>query len=152
MRCGNQPRVCSSYLLLISNGALIREGASFTRKVIMSAVPAIYLGQLVSKEHFRTFIYAPDGAQKLVESWEEFEQHMASGLWFDTLEKAKLSIAVEPEPEVQKPKRVRNKSVPVTTLELKEEPFIEEEMIPVPAEDLAFEVKPEDDFLPKASK
>jgi len=117
----------------------------------MKGVPALYLGQLVSKEHFRVFIYAPDGAQKLVESWEEFEKHMASGIWFDTAEKAALALAVEPEPEVQKPKRVRNKPVPVTTLELKEEPVIEEDE-PQAAEDLAFEVKPEDDFLPKASK
>ena len=118
----------------------------------MSAVPALYLGQLVSKEHFRTFIYAPDGNQKLVEGWEEFERHMASGLWFDTKEKALAVVAVEPEPEAVKPKRVRNKPVSVTTLELKEESLIEEELIHVPAEDVAFEVNPEDDFLPKASK
>ena len=118
---------------------------------MMSVVPAIYKSRMVSKEHFRVFIYAPDGSKKLVESWEEFERHMATGIWFDSKKSAAASIAVEPEPEVQKPKRVRNKPVAVTTLELKEEPIIEEELIPVGKEDLAFEVK-DDDFLPKASK
>lgn len=49
----------------------------------MEGIPATYLGRIVSKEHFRVFIYSATGARKLVESWDEFEAHMETGLWFD---------------------------------------------------------------------
>lgn len=90
----------------------------------MKGVPAVYLGQIVDKEHFRAFIYGADGARKLVESWDDFEKHMATGIWFSTQEDAANRVPVEA------PKRVRNKPVSVMTLELKEE-------------------VPDDDFLPK---
>jgi len=48
----------------------------------MEGIPANYLGRIVSKLNFRAFIYAQDGSQKLVNSWDEFEQHMETGLWF----------------------------------------------------------------------
>jgi hypothetical protein len=48
----------------------------------MEGAPAKYLGRIVSKENFRVFIYAPDGSQKLVNSWAEYEKHMETGLWF----------------------------------------------------------------------
>lgn len=112
----------------------------------MKGVPAIYLGQIVDKKHFRTFIYSMDGSKKLVESWDEYERHMETGLWFAMQEDAKSRIPVA------KPKRVRNKPVPVMTLELKEEPLIEEELIPVAPETATVDVKKDDDFLPKARK
>jgi len=40
-----------------------------------------YNGNKVSKEGFRTYIYTKNLEQKLVESWEEFESHVATGLW-----------------------------------------------------------------------
>lgn len=98
----------------------------------MKGVPAIYLGQIVDKQFFRTFVYSMDGSKKLVESWDEYERHMESGLWFSTQEDAKSRIPVE------KPKRVRNKPA-AKPQELDDEPFIEEELIK------------DDDFLPKAS-
>ena len=127
---------------------------AFTRMVSMKDAPAIYLGQIVSKNNFRVFIYAPDGSQKLVESWDSYEKHMESGLWFATREDAQESVS---PPE--KPKRVRkpaSKAVGETTLELKEElALIEEDFIdldePAPAQDLAFEVT-NDDFLPKKAR
>lgn len=91
----------------------------------MEGVPAVYLGRMVSKEHFRAFVYSMDGSQKLVESWDDYEQHMESGLWFSTKEDATARIPAE------KPKRSR-KAVTETKLELKEEPI-------------------DDDFLPKDS-
>ncbi len=97
----------------------------------MEGTPAIYLGRIVSKKNFRTFIFAPGGHQKLVESWDEFEASMQSGLWFATREE----IA---EPSKPKPRaRVRK---PVPFPEIKED-------APVDEESMAFEVK--DDFLPK---
>jgi hypothetical protein len=41
-----------------------------------------YLGRLVSKEGFRAFIYGRDNLQKCVNSWDEFENQLATGLWF----------------------------------------------------------------------
>ncbi len=115
----------------------------------MKDVTAIYLGKIVSKKNFRAYIYAPDGSQKLVESWDSYEKHMETGLWFATKEDAELSkISSEPE----KPKARSRKPVSVKTLELKEEQPIEDDLVdrdePVGAQDLAFEVT-NDDFLPK---
>ena len=115
----------------------------------MKGAPATYKGRMISKEHFRVFIYSPDGTKKLIESWDEFEKHMETGLWFANRKDAEKPV--EPKVEEEKPKRVRNKPVATTTLELKEEPLIEEELIPVGKEDLVFEVK-DDGFLPKEKK
>lgn len=93
----------------------------------MEGKPAIYLGRIVSKEDFRVFIYSPEGTQKLVESWNEYEASMQSGLWFATREEAQSSI-LEKEIEEQK-KRTR----------INKPKKIEEEAV--------IEVK--DDFLPK---
>ena len=41
-----------------------------------------YLGKTIPSKHFRTFIYNSKNEQKLVESWDEFCEHMATGLWF----------------------------------------------------------------------
>lgn len=109
----------------------------------MKGTPAIYLGRIVDKKHFRAFIHAPDGAKRLAESWEEYEANMQSGLWFATPEDAKASL------EVVKPKAKRasrNKKVEFTKPEVQEEPIDDEEE-DAPEEDLAFEVT--DDFLPK---
>lgn len=101
----------------------------------MKGVPAIYLGQIVDKKYFRTFVYSMDGSKKLVESWDEYEQHMESGLWFSTQEDAKARVPVE------KQKRVRNKPMPVITLELKDEK--------ASSMNLSDHVVKDDDFLPK---
>lgn len=69
----------------------------------MKGTPAIYLGRIVPKENFRAFIYAMDGSKRLVESWDEFEANMQSGLWFATAEDAKARIPVAEE----KPKAAR---------------------------------------------
>lgn len=61
----------------------------------MMGTPAVYLGNIVNKEHFRTFVYAMNGAKKLVESWDEYEKHMESGLWFSTQEDAIKRVPVE---------------------------------------------------------
>ena len=132
----------------------------------MQGSPATYLGKIVSKEHFRVFIYSATGQSKLVESWDEYEKHMASGLWFPTREEIK---AKEEEPE-EKPKAKRSRKVVVkqdepielqdvqpsnveileSSVELVEEPVQEESFS---HEDLAFEVTPQsDDFLSDAGK
>lgn len=47
-----------------------------------------YQGRMVLKKGFRAFIYGYDDKSKLVNSWEEFQKHMESGEWFDTIQKA----------------------------------------------------------------
>ena len=108
----------------------------------MEGKPAIYLGRLVSKVNFRAFIYSADGSQRLVESWEEFEANMQSGVWFATLEDAKSSIA-----QVEKPKRKPKNASPKKADVVIEEATEEDEAEDAPPNDLAFEVT--DDFLPK---
>ena len=56
----------------------------FIRGLRMKGTPAIYLDRIVEKKHFRAFIYGADGEKKLVESWDEFEAAMQSGIWFAT--------------------------------------------------------------------
>jgi hypothetical protein len=48
----------------------------------MDGVTAVYLGRIVSKEHFRVYIYSTEGKRKLINSWKDFENHMQTGLWF----------------------------------------------------------------------
>lgn len=92
----------------------------------MKGTPAIYLGRIVDKAHFRTKVYGPNGEKKLVESWDAFEAAMQSGVWFATMEDAKESVAApieeveqsdgildevkdEPKPETKaKPKQKSN--------------------------------------------
>lgn len=62
---------------------------------------AVYKGRVIPKEHFRVYIYAVDGEKKLVESWDEFEAHIGTGIWFADEQDAKTRIPVE------KPKRVK---------------------------------------------
>ncbi len=55
-----------------------------------------YLGRMVAEEGFRAFIYAIDNRQKLVNSWKEFEAHMASGEWFPSKEDAVIATIPKP--------------------------------------------------------
>ena len=72
----------------------------------MNNSPAFYLGKIVSKDNFRVFIYAPDGSQKLVESWSDYENHMQTGLWFALKENA-VAVQAKMRELEEKPKRAR---------------------------------------------
>lgn len=50
--------------------------------------PAIYLGKVVSKSHFRVFVYSQSHNEKLVESWVDYEKAINSGEWFETKDEA----------------------------------------------------------------
>lgn len=79
----------------------------------MKGTPAVYLGRIVDKNHFRTFVYGPNGEQKLVESWEAYEAAMQSGVWFAEkipaenensampIEKPKLEAKAKPKPKAK---------------------------------------------------
>lgn len=57
----------------------------------MELETVMYLGREVPKEGFRVFVYGRNDTQQLIESWEYYEQAMASGIWFDS----KASVAFE---------------------------------------------------------
>ena len=65
----------------------------------MKGTPAVYLGRIVDKKHFRAWIYGADGERRMVESWDAFEAAMQSGIWFAKLE----DIQAKPKPKA-KPK------------------------------------------------
>lgn len=46
----------------------------------------VYDNRTIQKEGFRAFIYSTNNISKLVNSWEEFERHMESGVWFTNKE------------------------------------------------------------------
>lgn len=47
-----------------------------------------YMGKWFNKKTFRTFVYNHTGAQKLAENYEQYEDLITSGLWFDTKQAA----------------------------------------------------------------
>jgi hypothetical protein len=64
-----------------------------------------YLGREVIKAGFRAFIYKHD-LKKLVNSFEEYEAHKATGEWFDSEEDARF----KPSPIVKDTESFMNKS------------------------------------------
>lgn len=115
----------------------------------MKGTPAIYQGRIVEKKNFRAFIYAPDGSQRLVESWDEFEANMQSGVWFATAEdaKASISLAIEEKPKPrQRASRAKKVEFNAPAF-LDDAPNDEDEPEEAIPDDAAFEVT--DDFLPK---
>jgi hypothetical protein len=54
----------------------------------MQGTQVVYNGRSIAKDGFRAFIYAADGITKLVNSWEEYIEHIASGTWFSNPEEA----------------------------------------------------------------
>ncbi len=55
----------------------------------MEGSSVLYQGRPIAKEGFRAFIYGAQGRKKLVNSWDEFESHIASGVWFSTKDEVK---------------------------------------------------------------
>lgn len=109
----------------------------------MEGTPAIYLGRIVDKKYFRAFIYGANGQKRLVESWDEFEANMQSGIWFATVEDAIASktVAIEEEvkPVKRQPRKPKEKAAPV------EEVNDSDDVLP--DDGSVFEVT--DDFLPQ---
>lgn len=69
----------------------------------MQGTQVVYLGRSIAKEGFRAFVYGSNGRRKLVNSWDEFEICMASGIWFDSLEHiVEPEAPKEAEPVVEK--------------------------------------------------
>lgn len=71
----------------------------------MSDEFVLYDGRMVSKENFRVFVYGLEGAQKVVNSWLEYEAAMASGLWFPSKDEVAAMIDKKQPQEQVKNKR-----------------------------------------------
>lgn len=54
-------------------------------------IQVLYNDKWVDKEHFRAFVYR-ENEQRLAKSYKEFEDMLASGLWFDTKEKSMEAV------------------------------------------------------------
>jgi hypothetical protein len=80
--------------------------------VTMEGTPAVYLGRIVSKENFRVFIYGQKGLKKCVNSWDEYERHMQTGLWFASIEEVSSPVdePVTPVEPICVPYKNNNKS------------------------------------------
>jgi hypothetical protein len=65
----------------------------------MQGTQVVYLGRSIAKEGFRAFVYGAKDSKKLVNSWDEFEAHMATGIWF-----ASKDDVIEPKPVIEEEK------------------------------------------------
>lgn len=96
----------------------------------MDGETAVYLGRIVDKKHFRAYVYSSIGDTRLVESWDDFESLMKTGLWFASPYEGKPQDLHEDKDFVIPKANKVQRDLPKKT-----------------SKDLAFEVK--DDFLPR---
>lgn len=61
----------------------------------------IYNGKRIFKHQFRAFIYGVEGQSKLVNSWDEYEANLSSGVWF-----ASIDAIPKAKPQRKKPVKV----------------------------------------------
>lgn len=54
----------------------------------------IYLGRYVNREHFRAWVYDANGDQKLADDFNEFEDLLATGLWFAEKQEAQPKVEI----------------------------------------------------------
>lgn len=107
-----------------------------------------YLGRIIPTLGFRAFVYALDGAKKLVEGWDAYQEHMSSGLWLASLEDVASKI-LECDSQSRRAKKGAPKDLEPKTLP--EDKIAANDAMPdAKSNDLAFEVK-NDGFLPKES-
>lgn len=63
----------------------------------MTGPTVIYDNRVIPKAGFRAFIYGANGETKLVNSWEEFEAYVQTGVWFPNMEA--LNAATDKKPK-----------------------------------------------------
>lgn len=67
-----------------------------------------YQKRWVPKENFRVFIYDVNENKRLVNSYDEYETQMASGVWFASVQDVKKLKEVEKENVAPKVAKVNN--------------------------------------------
>lgn len=77
-----------------------------------------YQGKMIDKRVFRAFIYSADGAKKLVKSYDDYVEHMQTGIWFDepqSITETPADVAEEtPKKRASNGKRTRVRSTVVS--------------------------------------
>ena len=76
----------------------IHKGIKFAnqnRNVILGQFQ--YLGRWVNKDQFRAYVYNSKGDQKLANSYNEFQEDIASGLWFASKPEGLSEVPVSKE-------------------------------------------------------
>lgn len=48
----------------------------------MEGETVVYQGRIVPKSGFRVFIYDIDGNEKLVNTWDEYQDNISTGIWY----------------------------------------------------------------------
>ena len=66
-------------------------------------VQVFYNNRWVDKEHFRAFVYNANKEQRLAKSYKEYEDLIASGLWFSNKENN-----VVPLPKISKARKPKD--------------------------------------------
>jgi len=104
-----------------------------------------YLGRMVPRPSFRAYVYAQDGSSKLVESYDAYQDAMASGVWFETIEDAS-AIAVVAEEAPKRTRKSGRKETAIDILESEEDDECAEQQAGADIRALL-----DDSFLPKES-
>ncbi len=55
-----------------------------------------YLGRTICCDDFRTWIYGKNDTKKLVNSWNEYQDHINSGDWYASIEDLEKESTSEP--------------------------------------------------------
>ena len=77
----------------------------------------LYMDRWVDKAHFRAFVYNTK-EQRIANSYNEYENLLASGLWFNTQADALNAVKIEAEPKSKK--EIRAEKVEKIVKEIKE--------------------------------
>jgi hypothetical protein len=67
----------------------------------MQQVPTVvYQGRVIPKKGFRAWIYSLNSESKLVNSWDEYQTEISSGVWFsskkDAEERKSQPVEIKP--------------------------------------------------------
>jgi hypothetical protein len=60
-----------------------------------------YLGRTICCDDFRAWIYGKNDTTKLVNSWDEFQEHINSGKWYASKEDLERESAPKPTEPVE---------------------------------------------------
>ncbi len=81
----------------------------------------IYNGRIVDKKHFRVYIFGHEGQKKLVNNYDEYEAHLSTGVWFDSM----TAIPHKSKISRKKPRNDEKLVTPSGTFEVTNAPDIE---------------------------
>lgn len=78
----------------------------------MNKETVVYQGRVIDKKNFRMFLYGANNEKKLVNSWDEYQEAIQSGVWHSMPSKV-LKNDVQPK---KRKKRVKKMSEPASII------------------------------------